>query len=409
MFIRYKKTEEGRSIPVAKVYTREEHPVRNSDIDPDALWAIKKMKAAGAEAYIVGGAVRDLMLGRKPKDFDVGTSLSPRQTQRLFWNSRIIGRRFKIVHLFFGESKIIEVTTFRSDEENFEDGRNNVYGSIEQDARRRDFSINALYYDPANCTILDFNNAMPDFRKKVIRSLIPLSYSFDEDPVRMIRALKYQSTTGFRLKWDVKAAIKKKSANLEKVSISRLTEEVMKIISSGSAESIFMSLKEYGLLSFLFPCLSLYLGYPEVRRSVAEMDEYVRDCKEKDIKAEREVLWYHLMKPLLVFESVNDMTVPELFSEGYRQAKVLVSPLTPPNYELEKAVDLVLADLGVKRPKAKKADRALKKKPNSLGKKRAANEELGGAKKGRDKKRKGSKAASVPPEESKTMAEIHDL
>ena len=408
MFIRYKKTEDGRSVPVAKVYTREEHPVRNSDIDPDALWAIKKMKAAGAEAYIVGGAVRDLMLGRKPKDFDVGTSLSPRQTQRLFWNSRIIGRRFKIVHLFFGDSKIIEVTTFRSDEENFEDGRNNVYGSIEQDAKRRDFSINSLYYDPSNCTILDFNDAMPDFKKKVIRSLIPLSYSFDEDPVRMIRALKYQATTGFRLKRDVKSAIKKKAPNLQDVSISRLTEEVMKIISSGSARKIFLNLKEFGLLSFLFPCLSMYIEYPEVQRSLTEMDEYVMDRKEKGGQVEREVLWYHLMKPLMVFEDAALKSSTELFSDGYRQAKVLVNPLTPPNYELEKAVDLILSDMGVKRSKAKKPEaRAVKKKPNTMGRKSAANEELGGAKKGRGKKAKPKPAPR--PEEPETMAEVHDL
>ena len=404
MFIRYKKTAEGRSVPVAKVYTRDEHPVRNSDIDPDALWAIKKMKAAGAEAYIVGGAVRDLMLGRKPKDFDVGTSLSPRQTQRLFWNSRIIGRRFKIVHLFFGDSKIIEVTTFRSDEENFEDGRNNVYGSIEQDAKRRDFSINSLYYDPINCTILDFNNAMPDFNKRIIRSLIPLSYSFDEDPVRMIRALKYQATTGFRLKWDVKSAIKKHSANLENVSISRLTEEVMKIIASGSAEKIFSNLKEYGLLSFLFPCLSMYIEYPEVRRSISEMDEYVRDQKDKDEAVKKEVLWYHLMKPLIVFEDIASKSGPELFSEGFRQAKVLVNPLTPPNYELEKAVDLILTDMGLKRTKAKKAEP--RKKPNTLGRKSAANEELGARK---SRKQKPRTVQAPNPEESRTLAEVHDL
>ena len=105
-------------------------------IDRDALWAIRKLQASGAEAYVVGGSIRDLMLGRIPKDFDIATSASPRQVQRLFWNSRIIGKRFRIVHLFFGE-KIIEVTTFRSEEENFEEGNNNVFGTIEQDAKRR--------------------------------------------------------------------------------------------------------------------------------------------------------------------------------------------------------------------------------------------------------------------------------
>ena len=175
-------------MPVAKIYTEKEHHISVSDIDKDALWAIRKIQQNGGEAYIVGGAIRDMLLGRKPKDFDVATSLSPRQVQRLFWNARIIGKRFRIVHLFFS-GKIIEVTTFRSDEENFEDGRNNVFGTIEQDARRRDFSINSLYYNPSNGQLLDFCDAMQDFRKGVIRSLIQISFILYEDPVSMIRAL----------------------------------------------------------------------------------------------------------------------------------------------------------------------------------------------------------------------------
>ena len=106
VFVRYKTDKHGKSVPVCKVYTAKEHPIRNSMIDRDALWAIKKIQGAGGEAYLVGGALRDIMLGHTPKDFDIGTSLSPRQVQRLFWNSRIIGKRFRIVHLFFGEKKI---------------------------------------------------------------------------------------------------------------------------------------------------------------------------------------------------------------------------------------------------------------------------------------------------------------
>ena len=161
--------------------------------------------------YYVGGVIadRDRLFVQTPEAF---------------------GRRFRIVHLFFG-SKIIEVTTFRSDEENFEDGRNNVYGSIEQDAKRRDFSINSLYYDPSNGQLLDFNDAMEDFRRRQIRSLIPLSYSFSEDPVRMIRALKYQATTGFALRRDVRHAIKRNASRIEDCSTSRLKDEVSKLLS----------------------------------------------------------------------------------------------------------------------------------------------------------------------------------
>ena len=278
MFTRY-KTVGGKEVVVARIYSSREHTVRNSQIDKDALWAIRKIQAQGAEAYIVGGAIRDMLLGRKPKDFDIATSLSPRQVQKLFWNARIIGRRFRIVHLYFNHDKIIEVTTFRSDEENFEEGNNNIFGTIEQDARRRDFAINSLYYNPQNGQLLDFNGAMEDFKKKRIRSLIPLSYSFSEDPVRMIRAIKYHVTTGFDLMWNVRRAIKRNASNLSLVSNSRLTEEVGKILTSGEAKGIFSEMDRYKLLPYVLPSLSVYIGYPEIRASLESMDEYVREEK----------------------------------------------------------------------------------------------------------------------------------
>ena len=414
MFIRYKNDGKGRSVPVSRIYTQKEHPITNSQIDKDALWAIRKIQQAGGEAYIVGGAIRDMMLGRKPKDFDIATSLSPRQVQRLFWNARIIGRRFRIVHLFFS-GKIIEVTTFRSDEENFEDGRNNVYGTIEQDARRRDFSINSLYYNPANGHLIDFNDALPDFRKRVIRSLIPLSYTFTEDPVRMIRALKYQATTGFELKRDVRKAIKKNAAAIETCSTSRLTEEVAKILASGSSYEILASLKKYGLLGFILPCWSMYADLDSVRSSLEALDARVSAVREEGGSVPKEEQIHAFIKPLLVFDNPSDMTPDELFHEAFRQAKVLISPMTPPNYELEKAVDLVLEEMGVKRSKSRRSAeaRAPRKKPNTLGRKSAANEELSvvPAKKRRKKKKKTvQKGERIAVQESpRTLAEEHDL
>lgn len=394
-------------MPVAKVYTLKEHNIRNSQIDKDALWAIKRMQSSGAEAYIVGGAVRDMMLGRRPKDFDIATSLSPRQVQRMFWNSRIIGRRFRIVHLFFG-NKIIEVTTFRSDEENFEDGRNNMYGNVEQDAKRRDFSINSLYYNPSNGQLLDFNDAMEDFRKRTIRSLIPLSYSFSEDPVRMIRALKYQATTGFTLSRDVRHAIKKNAENIETCSISRLTEEVSKILSSGYAAAIFQNLQKFGLLIYILPILSMYLEYPAVQEALDLMDSRVREGIESGSPAPKDEIIYMLLKPLIVFDNPEGTSPDELFREGFRQAKILISPMTPPNYELEKAIDRLLESMGYKRSRNRKSAEARvpRKKPNNMGRKSAANEELSS---GPRKSRKKKKKLKEIPAEPRTLAEEHDL
>ena len=355
MFVRYKTNEKGKSVPVCKIYTSKEHPVRNSMIDRDALWAIRKIQQNGGEAYIVGGSIRDILLGNIPKDYDIGTSLSPRQVQKLFWNSRIIGRRFRIVHLFFG-SKIIEVTTFRSDEENFEDGNNNIYGTIEQDARRRDFSINALYYNPRTCELLDFENSMADFEKKRIRSLIPLSYSFSEDPVRMIRAVKYKVTTGFRFCLNVAFAIRRDAPNLQNCATSRLTEEIVKILSSGHSKDIIHELYRYGLLQYILPSYAVHSELPSMMKSLEELDGIVMSArKENKSLPDRDLMFYYMTRSAIIVDKSHLIPWSDQMKDAFRQAKVMLSPITPSNSDLEKAVALVLEFNGLRRKKKKKA------------------------------------------------------
>ena len=393
MFVRYKTDKNGKSVPVCRIYTAKEHPVRNSMIDRDALWAIRKIQGAGGEAYIVGGAVRDIMLGYTPKDFDIGTSLSPRQVQRLFWNSRIIGKRFRIVHLFFGD-KIIEVTTFRSDEENFEEGNNNVWGTIEQDARRRDFSINSLYYNPARCEILDFGGSMDDFGKKVIRSLIPLKYSFSEDPVRMIRAVKYNVTTGFRLRLDVKVALLRNAHELQNCPASRLTEEVVKILSSGHSADIFHTMYRYRLLQYLLPAYSVHSELPAVAESLGILDQKVREAVDMGLdKPKKAEMFYYMIRPAIIVDLSQNLTWDEYAKDAFRQAKVMLSPITPANFELEKAVSLVLAEKGVKSAKPKKKK---KEKASAGGAGKAVNPKV---KKRRRKSGAPKKEASAPQED----------
>lgn len=409
MVTRYKSGKGGNSEPVAQVYSADEHKIQNSKIDKDALWAIRKIQGTGAEAYIVGGAVRDLLLDKTPKDFDIATSASPRQIQRLFWNSRVIGKRFKIVHLFFNE-KIIEVTTFRSDEENFEEGNNNIFGTIEQDSKRRDFTLNSLYYNPVNGQLLDFNNAMADLEKKVIRSLIPLRYTFSEDPVRMVRALKYHCTTGFRLKTGVRWAIKRNWKNIANVSTSRLTEEVNKIIGSGYCKEIFLELHKYKLLVFMLPCYSVYIKYPQVLAALDELDKKVRENKAKGIELSRSEHIYYLIAPLILLEDVYESNEAR-FKEVYRQAKILISPMTPPNYDIENACSLVLESYGFKQRRAVKKtsppQKAKTKKPAPPRKKKPTND---AAKDVHKKKVSGPSGQlnRVPPKEAKSSAEAHD-
>ncbi len=414
MFTRY-KTEGGKEVAVVRIYSPREHIIRNSQIDKDVLWAIRKIQAQGAEAYIVGGAVRDMLLGKAPKDFDIATSLSPRQVQKLFWNARIIGKRFRIVHLYFNNEKIIEVTTFRSDEENFEEGINNIYGTIEQDATRRDFSINSLYYNPQNGQLLDFNNAMEDFRKKRIRSLIPLSYSFSEDPVRMIRAVKYHVSTGFPLMMNVRRAIRKNSANLTHVSTSRLTEEVGKILTSGHAREIFFEMQRYKMLSYILPLLSLYINYPEIQKSLSDMDEYVQQKKRNNEDLERPVVFACLLKPLIVLDNPDEMTEDERRREVYRQIKVFISPMTPPNHEIEKSADIILEIMGYKsriRSRAAAATIQGRKPGKHMGRKSAAPEELSKPKKRTGRRQRNIRVnpgSSERARSASTLAESHDL
>lgn len=363
MFVRYKTDEKGRSVPVCRIYTSKEHPIRNSMIDRDALWAVRKIQASGGEAYIVGGSIRDILLGNIPKDYDIGTSLSPRQVQKLFWNSRIIGRRFRIVHLFFG-SKIIEVTTFRSDEENFEDGNNNIYGTIEQDARRRDFSINALYYNPKTCEILDFADSMKDFEKKRIRSLIPLSYSFSEDPVRMIRAVKYKVTTGFSFSFKVALALRLNAPSLQDCPTSRLTDEIVKILSSGHSSDIIHELYHYRLLQHILPSYAVHSELPSMRKSLSELDRIVMEKKTAgEQMVGKSEMFYYMIRSSVIVDTSHQTPYEELLKDVFRQAKVMLSPITPSNVDLEKAAVSVLEFNGIKSRKKKKVKAEKKAKP----------------------------------------------
>ena len=356
----------------------------------------------------MGGAVRDMLLGRRPKDFDIATSASPRQVQNLFWNSRAIGKRFRIVHLYFANGKIIEVTTFRSDEENFEEGNNNIFGTIEQDSRRRDFSINALYYNPLDGHLIDFNDSMDDIRKRVIRSLIPLSYSFKEDPVRMIRALKYSCTTGFRLKWDVRWAMRRDRSCIQKVSVSRLTDEVIKIFNSGCACQILERLHAAGLLAFVMPSYDVYMKFDKVKDALGKLDEEVRQAKTSGEGYPLSSILYTISKPVLVVEE-GGQDAGEIARELFREMKVMIAPMTPPNYELERAVEMVMQDLGIKGvPSRRRGGGRRKPAQAASGKSRRSQTQTPSKKRRRSSGSKGTKVASVPAEAA-SSAEAHDL
>ncbi len=368
MKVRYKNLN-GKLKAVSRVYTEEEHSLDCSKIDPLAVKIVRHLQDSGYEAYIVGGAVRDILLGHSPKDFDIVTDASPRQVHKLFRNSRLIGHRFRIVHVVYG-AKIFEVSTFRSTVEHSDYSDNN-FGSIEEDASRRDFSINSLYYNPIDRTITDFNRALLDLKNEKIRSLIPLNKTFIEDPVRMIRAIKLEAITGFSMTVSLRIAIKKYSFMLESVSSSRLTEEVNKILSSGYSEKIIRDLQKYGLLVYILPCLSVYVKYHHLYDSLKTLDKEVNEFKTKGEEVPISLMYYRLTAPF-VTESAPELSNEEVFKEIFRQMKVIISPNTPPNSELEKATEQYMADNGfaLKRKTRKESQRNTKSQSNSARKAR---------------------------------------
>lgn len=264
-------------------------PKKAHRIDPhllskNAVKVTHTLQQAGYEAFIVGGAVRDLALGIGPKDFDVATNATPEQVQKLFRKARLIGRRFQIVHVtFFGQGapEIIEVSTFRALLENAgehlaENGRilrDNVWGSQHEDAARRDFSINAMYYDPASETVLDYHGGMADMQKKVLRMIGDPAKRYREDPIRMLRAIRFAAKTGFKLDAATSAPIAKLGKLIHDVPSARLFDEILKLLMSGYSWAAIQGLREAGLHHGLLPLLDHILdGDPQSK----EANEFVR-------------------------------------------------------------------------------------------------------------------------------------
>ena len=250
-----------------KVIPRDEHCISRKNISDSALKVMSRLRNQGHQAYLVGGAVRDLLLGGHPKDFDVATDATPEEVHALFRNSRIIGRRFRIVHVRFGR-EIIEVTTFRghhdSDDEPASTSssrqsdkglllRDNVYGTLEEDAARRDLTVNALYYDAGSFAVLDHVHGMQDLERRSICIIGDPSQRFREDPVRMLRVLRFAAKLQFHIEPQTAKAIPQCAPLLREIPSARLFDEFLKLFLSGYAEATLDELIKHRLLEYLFP------------------------------------------------------------------------------------------------------------------------------------------------------------
>jgi poly(A) polymerase len=308
----------GRSAHQPVVIPRAEHPLSRSQLSENALKVLYRLKDAGFAALLVGGCVRDLLLGREPKDFDVVTDARPEQLRELFRNARIIGRRFRLVHVHFGR-EIIEVATFRAvphnaeewaESDDIEDGEmvrdpdelaaevatvqnvpaesgdQNVFGTWEEDAFRRDFTVNALYYNIQDFSIVDYTGGMADIGAGVIRVIGDPEARYREDPVRMLRAVRFAAKLGLKIEERTAAPIARLAPLLANVPPARMFEEVLKLFHGGHALPTFELLRQHGLFRYLFPLTDENLaaeedGFPHtlVPKALANTDARVQDDK----------------------------------------------------------------------------------------------------------------------------------
>ncbi len=308
--------EDKQLVPASK------QEIALSEIDADALWVVRRLRSKGFEAYLTGGCVRDLLLGVCPKDFDVATSAKPEEVKQIFRNCRLIGRRFRLAHVVFGENKIIETATFRAhpaaendeaeaaqeeiqeasnDEtddfdvvDTVEDSgdtddimleRDNAFGSIEEDAMRRDLTINGLFYDPIAGEVIDFVGGREDLKKGLIRTIGDPDIRFREDPVRILRAIKFATRLGMQFEKATENAMSEHAELLLKCAPARLHEEIIRLLTSGHGAAAFKMMEQFGIVNTLLPELLEGLDWEKPTEHTKENAPAAEEQKEEDVSA----------------------------------------------------------------------------------------------------------------------------
>nr|WP_259337788.1 polynucleotide adenylyltransferase PcnB [Colwellia sp. RSH04] len=327
------------------ILSRDEHPVSRQFISPNALKVLYRLNKGGYDAYLVGGGVRDILLGLKPKDFDIATNATPEQIKALFRNCRLIGRRFRLAHIVFGR-EIIEVATFRGHHDSAtekeksckktskqsEHGmllRDNIYGSIEEDAERRDFTINALYYSSKDFKVYDFANGVQDIKNKQIRLIGDPETRYREDPVRMLRAIRFATKLDMAISEETRAPIKALAPLMANIPPARMFEEFLKMFISGKAIENYQALREYDLFNFFFP--GVEQAFKDDENNYPYMPAFINlalSNTDKRINNEQRVtpaflfaamLWYPLQQQIKQIKLHNSLTPQDAFFAGLNE------------------------------------------------------------------------------------------
>ncbi|WP_426415869.1 polynucleotide adenylyltransferase PcnB [Aestuariirhabdus sp. LZHN29] len=296
LFRKLRPSSSGIAMPTQTIIPRDHHTVSRKRISDNALKVLRRLNEGGFESYLVGGCIRDILLGHHPKDFDVATSATPEQVRGLFRNSRLIGRRFKLVHVQFGR-EIIEVATFRADHSSAggrkdkskvaDSGRilrDNVYGNIEQDAIRRDFTMNALYYTSEDFSIHDYTDGLRDIKQRKIRLIGDPVTRYQEDPVRMLRAIRFAAKLDFEIEKATAAPIRRLAPSLGDIPAARMFDEILKLLQAGRGLKTFALMQEYHLFQPLFPATHTALESDPyyqrmIERALHNTDERLRQHK----------------------------------------------------------------------------------------------------------------------------------
>ena len=311
--------------PEPRIIPRAEHPISRANIDVEVLKVLYRLHHNGFRACLVGGSVRDLWLSKTPKDFDIATDAQPQEIRRLFRNSRIIGRRFRLVQVFFKGGKVVEVSTFRSRSEFEEEGDvlapNNTFGTPAEDAQRRDLTINGLFYDIADFSLLDYVGGLEDLRQGIIRVIGPPEVRFRRDPVRMLRVLRHASRTGFRIDPEAWKAIGSNAQLIRVCNPSRLRDELLKDFKSGYCGPFLGLMLESGLLGALFPQLEPVCrkgaGLEGVKNRLDEIFQVIDALTAAHLALSETFFWTSFLIPFL--EVSLEMGFQEIMPEAVGQ------------------------------------------------------------------------------------------
>lgn len=300
-----------------------EHGIDPQLLSPNAVRVTQALQEAGFKAFVVGGAVRDLLLGVKPKDFDVATNATPEQVKRLFRRAFIIGKRFQIVHVMFGQ-EIIEVTTFRGTsadnapkDEHGRVLRDNTFGEQHEDAVRRDFTINAMYYDPATRQVLDYHQGIADIRSKTLRIIGVPEARYREDPVRLLRVVRFAAKLGFSIDPHTRAPIQVMAPLINNVPAARVFDEMLKLLMSGQALACLQQLRQEGLHHGLLPLLDVVLEQPLgekfVTIALAGTDQRIREGKPVSPGfLFAALLWHQVLEKWTAYQAAGEYPIPAL-------------------------------------------------------------------------------------------------